>query len=187
MKLRYSISRFLTGVGWRMFHCERRSLDLSVQSCAADFQRVEKRGALPWRSDWHCQNCEMGATHAGRDVVVVQAATALAGARLICARCHRPDERFIGNRLCRSCDARDRELARGRNGKGTFPSVLAARWHLHSVVLWIVGIGGRVVNRASDALEAILTTVRKEKQVLQFARTVPGYPPIRQLTFWGGC
>ena len=170
-----------------MFHCERRSLDLSVQSCAADFQRVEKRGALPWRSDWHCKGCELGATHAGRDQSVVQAATAWAGARSICARCHRQDERFIGNRLCRSCDARDRELARGRNGKGTFPSVLAARWHLHSVVLWIVGIGGRVVIRASDALEAILTTVRKEKQKLQFARTGPGYPPIRQLTFWGGC
>lgn len=181
------MSRFLTGAGWRMFHCERRSLDLSVQSCAADFQRVEKRGALPWRSDWHCQNCEMGAVHAGRDVAVVQVARVVVETRSICARCHRPDERFIGNRLCRSCDARDRELVRGRNGKGTFPSVLAARWHLHSVVLWIVGIGGRVVNRASDALEAILTTVRKEKQVLQFARTVPGYPPIRQLTFWGGC
>lgn len=169
-----------------MFHCERRALDLSVQSCIADFQRVERRGAMPWRSDWHCKGCEIGAVHAGRDVAVVQTANILAGARSICARCHRPDERFIGNRLCRSCDARDRELLRGRNGKGAFPAVLAARWHLHPVVLWIVGVGVRVIQRASDALEAMLTTVRQEKQALQFARSVPVYP-VRQLTLWGGC
>lgn len=169
-----------------MFHCEKRALDLSVQSCIADFNRVERRGAMPWRSDWHCKNCELGAVHVGRDVVAVQEATIMAGVQQVCARCHRPDERFIGGKLCRSCDARDRELARGRNAKGAFPAVLAARWHLHTVKLWIVGVGERVIDRASDMLEAILTTLRKEKQALRFARTAPVYQ-LRQLTLFGGC
>lgn len=172
-----------------MFHCGRRSLDLSVQSCAADFQRVEKRGALPWRSDWHCKGCEVGATHAGRDVVVMQATRVLAGARFICARCHRQDERFIGNRLCRSCDARDRELARGRNGKGTFPRLLDERWHLHPVALRLIQAGEtkfwRMVDRASDVLDAIITLVRRE-QAMTFSRMpVAQYWPV-QMSFWGG-
>lgn len=172
-----------------MFHCERRALDLSVQSCIADFNRVEKLGAMPWRSDWHCKGCELGAVHAGRDVAVVQTATILAGARQVCARCHRPDERFIGNRLCRTCDARDRELIRGRNGKGAFPAVLAARWHLHPVALRLVQTGQTkfwlVVDRASDVLDAIITLVRRE-QVTTFSRmsAVQSWPV--QMSFWGG-
>lgn len=169
-----------------MFHCERRSLDLSVQSCAADFNRVEKRGTDPWRSDWHCRHCEIGAAHAGHNVAVVQTAARLAGARQVCARCHRQDERFIHNRLCRSCAARDRELARGRNSKGTFPSVLAARLKLHDVTLWVVGVGQQVVQRSSGLLEAMLTLARRGKPALHFARRVPAHS-VRQLTFWGGC
>ena len=166
--------------------CEKRALELSVQSCAADFSRVEKRGTLAWRSDWHCKGCELGAVNAGRDVAVVQVAVVVASARQVCARCHRPDERFIGNRLCRSCDARDRELARGRNGKGAFPRLLAARLQLHDVALFVVGVGQQVVNRATGALEAIITLVRRERQALRFARPVPAYQ-MRQLTLWGGC
>lgn len=168
-----------------MFHCERRSLDLSAQSCAADFLRVEQRGTLSWRSDWHCRGCEQGAVQVGRNVVVLRQAAVVAAARQVCVRCHRPDSRFVGNRLCRSCDARDRELARGRNGKGAFPSVLAARWKLHSVGLRLIN-GVRVpVHRASDALEAILTLVRRGVTTC-FSRT-PVVECPRQLCFWGGC
>lgn len=166
--------------------CEKRALELSMESCAADFQRIEKRGAYPWRSDWHCKGCELGAVNAGRDVAVLQVNQVVAAARQVCARCHRADERFIGNRLCRSCDARDRELARGRNSKGAFPSVLAARLNLHSVTLFVIGAGRQVISRATGVLEAIITLVRREKRALHFARPVPGYP-VRQLSFWGGC
>ncbi len=165
--------------------CEKRALDLSAQSCAADFRRIELCGALPWRSDWHCKGCEQGAAAVGHDVEALRTAAVIAGARQVCARCHRPDDRFIGNRLCRSCDARDRELVRGRNGKGAFPAVLAARLNLHDVVLWVVGIGMQVAHRATGVLEAIIIQVRREKKALHFARAIPLAP--LQLSFWGGC
>lgn len=176
-----------------MFHCERRSLDLSVESCVNDFYRVERRGTYPWRSDWHCKGCEQGSLHAGRAVVTVQAATAdsdvVMAARHICARCHRASERFIGNRLCRSCDARDRELLKGRNGKGVFPRLLAARLNLHPVSVRFVennSVKQEVVERSSGMLEAIITVVRREKKNLEFSRAIP-VEGIRQLSFWGGC
>ncbi len=168
-----------------MYHCTKRNLWLPVESCKADFLRVERRGTHPWRSDWHCRHCEIGAVHAGRDVAAVRDAEVVAEARRICARCHREDTRFIKNRLCRSCDARDRELARGRNGKGAFPRLLAARLRLHEVVLFVVGRGRVVVERSSALLEAILSEVRRGA-ALRFARPVPDYP-VRQLSFWGGC
>jgi hypothetical protein len=167
--------------------CVKRALDLSVQSCIADFSRVEKHGTVAWHSNWHCKGCELGAVNAGRDVAVLRVVEVVASARQVCARCHRPDERFIGNRLCRSCDARDRELARGRNGKGSFPRLLAARLQLHDVALFVVGVGQQVVNRATGALEAIITLVRRERQALRFARSVPVYRQMLQLSFWGGC
>lgn len=174
-----------------LFHCQRRSLELSAQSCAADFQRVARRGTYPWRSDWHCRGCEQGARHAGHDVAAVRAGNVVAGARLICARCHRPADRFVHNRLCRSCDARDRELARGRNGKGAFPRELTERWKLHPVALWLVGRGPMLIRRSSSLLEAILTAVRTLARTplptLQVARPCPAYPAVRQLSFWGGC
>ena len=169
-----------------LFHCQRRSLHLTAHSCAADFLRVEKRGTYPWRSDWHCRHCERGAVHAGRDVQAVQTATVMSGARSICARCHRPADRFVHNRLCRSCDVRDRELARGRNGKGAFPRELAERWKLHPVSLWLVGAGPWSIQRASSLLEAILTAIRSMARPV-VARPCPAYPAVRQLSFWGGC
>ena len=174
-----------------MFECSRRSLLLSESSCAADFSRVEQRGTQAWRSDWHCKNCAQGAIHAGRSVALVQTQVVAHSARQICVRCHRPADRFIGNRLCRSCDARDRELVKGRNSKGQFPTVLAARWHLHPVALRFIGAleaGWQwlsPVQRVSDLIEAVLTMVRREKRALRFSRPVPPVP--MQLSFWGSC
>ena len=176
-----------------MFHCEKRSLDLSVHSCIADFNRVDTRGTHSWRSDWHCRGCEIGAANAGRDVEELRTAAIVAQARQICARCHRARDRFIGNRLCRSCHARDRELARGRNSKGTFPRELAQRWRLHPVALRIVRAKGHsfywTIERASDLMDALITVIR-QKQVTIFARMPTaqyGRNRPTQLSFWGGC
>ena len=132
----------------------------------------------------------MGARHAGHDIGVARQMAAIVEARRVCARCHRFDERFIGNRLCRSCDARDRELIRGRNSKGAFPRFIAERWHLHPVALRLVQASvvakfWDVVDRASDVLDAIITLVRR-KQAMMFSRMpVAQYWPA-QMSFWGG-
>ena len=171
-----------------MFHCQRRSLDLSVEACIIDFQRVQRRGTFPWRSDWHCRHCSEGAEHAHCTIEEIKALVVEPVLKM-CTRCHRPADRLIKNRLCRSCDARDRELLKGRNGKGSFPRLLAARLNLHPVALW-VRTGARlektIIDRASGLLEAIMTLARREGGPLELSRGVESIH-TRQLSFWGGC
>jgi len=112
----------------------------------------------------HCFGCELGATHAGVEIV---RSNHLYGAR-ICSRCHRPSNRLIHGEHCTSCYNRQREVEIGRNGKGTRPVKHA---HLHACRL-LVAINGQPqakrFERIADTAEAIVSVLRHAQGVVVF-------------------
>lgn len=172
--------------------CERRSLWQSAEACRDDWLRARHRRPEPWQSRWHCLNCPIGAARAGRSVALA-GSEVLETTRTICVRCQRPVSRIVGGRFCVSCYNRDRELLRGRNGKGAVPTVLIRRYDLHDRQV-VVGLGAgaavqwtfTTLSRVSGLTEAVLTLSRQVHQALQVGRTA-WCTATRQLSFWGGC
>ncbi|SDH26316.1 hypothetical protein [Nitrosomonas sp. Nm132] len=97
------------------FECSRLSATLTKSSCA-DMWRQARKEKDNFRLH-HCRNCKIGAMHAGEHEI---STSRLSGKR-ICARCHRPSNRFISDNICVSCYNRQQEWLKGKNAKGTKP------------------------------------------------------------------
>lgn len=173
--------------------CHRRALACSVAACVQDWRRAQARKPFPWESRWHCRGCVEGAARAGVSAAQAVAVRQIDSVLHTCTRCHRQAERLIRQRFCLSCYNRELELQKGRNGKGTSPVVLQARYPLH---IWRLrfrpaSLSGdwqwqRPVERAVDTLEAMLTLIHQERTLLTFARSIPDFSSSRQLGLWGG-
>lgn len=171
--------------------CSARALTLSARACAADWRRAQAVKPLPWLSLYHCRGCTLGAAHAGRPLAAAVQVTQLDEVRRLCVRCHQPARKILHGRYCVSCYNRDRELAAGKNGRGTEPSLLRERYPLHTVEIRYRPVNGgdwrhtRPVERAASALEAMLILLRRESSPLLFGRPVAHTASI-QAHFWGG-
>lgn len=171
-------------------HCPRRLLWQSSAACVEDWKRAQAKRPMPWESRWHCRGCVDGSMRAGRGTTAAERVQMLDGVRGICIRCHRPTPRIVQNRFCISCYNRNRELLAGRNGKGGFPSVLSARYHLHTLPVIYRALSKslwewrRPVEMVCDPVEALLWLLRQSGQPLLVGRGTPAMG--RQLSFWGG-
>ncbi|RON06221.1 hypothetical protein [Pseudomonas brassicacearum] len=110
----------------RHFECKKIHGLLDTGTCAARWLRAKRD-----REDARfmiCRGCVIGEIHAtGVDPLKALRA---AGQRAIvgspdegrrCTRCSRSGSRIVGGTLCVSCWNREREFAKGVNGKGTAP------------------------------------------------------------------
>lgn len=91
-----------------LFNCERLSARLSRDICAK--RHTSKRFLM-------CQNCRLGAIHAGLIPEPKPSAC--------CARCGRQAERYVDQGLCRSCFNRNSEAIHGKRIKQRLHAVFA--------------------------------------------------------------
>ena len=112
--------------GHLLFDCAGLKASLSPASCADNFTQ---------RRCFACTDCEIGQIHAGK---ATQTQPDASHRPCVCTRCGKKDtRRQVGGVLCMSCYNREREVLRGRNGKGCFPRVVAA--HLHRCTATLAG------------------------------------------------
>jgi len=181
---------FVAGLGAPVA-CSARALTLSAAACVADWRLAQAVKPAPWQSRYHCRGCTLGAVQSGQPADTAVRVAQLDEVRRVCVRCHQPTRKILHGRFCVPCYNRDRELARGKNGRGTAPVVLRERYPLHTVEIRYRPLGGgawthdRPVGRVADALEAMLVLLRRESASLLFARPV-AHTASAQMHFWGG-
>lgn len=148
----------IPGVDGRYFQCAPLRALLSVSSCSGRFTAANHESV--------CHGCSVGAQHAGKTVVSRRAVP-----RLLCCRCHDLAPRLINGGICVSCYNREREVAAGRNAKGTAPHPHESYWtqrapgktlRLHRIEIGLLrGKARRVVHdRAADTIEVVLGVLR---------------------------
>lgn len=168
------------GVPGRYFSCAAHKASLSESRCAAMYQEAKGIQLGDMHSLEKCIGCPVGAVHAGDKVV--QKKESVVG-RLTCCRCHEQASRLVCGGICVSCFNREREVVKGRNGKGCPPKPVDRFWMdeppdgkvvvTHPVVL-TVSVAGRVravaFERVADTLEAVLRSMRNVRDEVFFAR-----------------
>lgn len=127
----------IPGTGLLVFDCQKLNASLSAASCAKSFLRQQ---------NFACMGCATGRRHAGRrplplprkhygdfeDIGRFPLAALIAKK---CTRCGEAAPRLIANIICIPCYNRQAEVVKGRNGKGRFPRVVAARMRMgHALV-----------------------------------------------------
>lgn len=156
------------GIPGRYFRCETHRMVLSEAACSANYRRAGEN-AKTERAVRLCLGCPIGAGHA-----VVLASPTPPDKSMVCCRCHGLSTRLIRGEICVSCYNREREVKKGRNGRGTAPKP-AERFFLlepppartkvvvvHRVRVGVVGDRGRqaVQITASTPVEARLRAGR---------------------------
>jgi hypothetical protein len=115
------------------FRCDRQGMSLTVAGCKRLWTSAQANRPDPWEGRHACLSCPIGAGHCGQSAEDARIAAATEALRKFCPRCTRRASRLINGQFCVSCYNRTRELARGKNGKGNAPVVVAAR--IHTVTL----------------------------------------------------
>jgi len=159
------------------FRCERQRATLSTVACQDSWRRADE---LSDGSHHSCRLCPIGAVHAGE---VAASMSPLKGT-MTCARCHRAAGRLIGSMICVSCYNRAREVALGRNAKGTAPVKLH---HLEPrSIRYKHGddLCRLRVRYSVDTDELIVAVLRDSKQAVVFAFNSTPPAAIRQARLW---
>jgi hypothetical protein len=168
----------------RYFNCARYGM-LSIQSCARNFSEAPNR--IKEGRYAGCIGCAIGRGHAGDGDA---AATACAQKpRRVCVRCRRngmeDNSRFFGrmrlvreHTVCISCYNREREVAHGRNAKGTQPLKWGGLYHAQMSYLKDGQVHARIStkNPVRDRIEVALTALRQHGANAVFFTA----PPIMQ-------
>ena len=105
--------------GLKLFRCDRLRSTLSTGACGKNFLRAQRLRPDEVTGVHLCRRCPIGANHAGVAFVELSKLHGLD----ICPRCHAYAGRIIGGTRCVSCYNREAELLKGRNGKGTKPTM----------------------------------------------------------------
>lgn len=165
-----------------LFRCDRQAMTLSRAGCARLWQAAQDQAPKPFESKWHCRACPIGAANAGQAAPqdAADEAAAVIALEDLCPRCYRTGNRLIGGHLCVSCYNRAREVARGKNRKGNFPKVVAARTgdvDLRVSEPGAAAVAPRRFAGVTSAPEAMLTAAKRARgKPLVFSR--PEAPPF---------
>lgn len=156
------------------FRCHARGATLSSPACATMWSTVQVAEGPKAERLEVCRLCPIGAAHAGETVVT---RSKLFGSS-ICPRCRRGTTRMINGTRCVSCYNRERELAAGKNAKGTAPVKVGPLFPVDLKVL-VDGVPGRYhSDRVRDLLEPMVAVLRQTKGSVAFA--FAGRPSFRQ-------
>jgi len=101
------------------FHCQPYRAKLSTTACASRWRSSQWARGEAADQFARCRGCPVGAQHAGQKHF--HRSKIYGNAR--CPRCGSGSTRMIGNRLCISCSNREWEVRRGRNAKGSRPTI----------------------------------------------------------------
>lgn len=163
--------------GFQAFRCEPLKASLSAKSCAANHS--EKRNES-------CVQCPIGQHHAGEQGMRVHRAKPTG----VCVRCERrTTRRMLGHGICISCYNRQREVLRGRNGKGVRPLLqlyaadvlIKGQPPAHGFALEPVAPGAWLVSfltRDEAELRRALATIRGDGSAMVFDWSIG---PLRRL------
>lgn len=163
--------------GKSYFACSRMRATLSTTACSTMWRQAND---LNDGTHAACRLCPLGAVHAGE---VAASMSPLKGT-LTCARCHRPAARLIGAMHCVSCYNRQREVIRGRNGKGTAPVKLGSLDSRRIRYRHGDEVRTMRVRHSLDLDELIVAVLRDSKSRVVFAFNSAPPPTIRQARLW---
>lgn len=175
--------RTIPGAPGKYFECQPFRATLSVERCASMWKAKREQ----------CLYCQLGAAHAGepqrRKAVGLHT----------CSRCHTESSRLMASGICVSCYNREREVAAGRNGKGSPPKPVEIFWLTnddqvrtktvvcHRLTFAVIGGPRRVARvaraNAADTVEAMINILRKDSGAC-FMRRLP--TATRQLSLFCG-
>lgn len=163
--------------GKTFFQCDRMRAKLSTTSCVSMWRKADE---INDGSHSACRLCPLGAVHAGE---VAASMSPLKGS-LTCSRCHRTATRLIGKMMCVSCYNRAREVALGRNAKGTIP-VKLGKLDLRRIRFKAgATITELTMHKSIDMDELIVAALRDSKQSVVFAFRSVAPKGISQLALW---
>jgi hypothetical protein len=108
----------IDGAPGLFFVCQRYHARLSTTACASRWRSAQRARGEAADQFARCRGCTIGAQHAGERHF---ARSKIYGCE-VCPRCG-GGARMIAGRLCISCYNRELEFRRGRNGKGTKPTI----------------------------------------------------------------
>ena len=101
------------------FHCQPYRAKLSTTACASRWRSSQWARGEAADQFARCRGCPVGAQHAGQKHFHRSRIYGIAR----CVRCGAGATRMIGDRLCVSCSNREWEHRRGRNAKGSRPTI----------------------------------------------------------------
>lgn len=163
--------------GFVVFDCAPLHASLSAKSCAAN--HAERRNES-------CVQCAIGRHHAGELGMRVHRAKPTG----FCIRCERrTTRRMLEHGICISCYNRQREVLRGRNGKGVRPLLqlytadvlIKGQAPAHGFALEPVSPGAWLVSfltRDEAELRRALTTIRNDGSAMVLDWSIG---PLRRL------
>lgn len=171
--------RVIDGVPLKFFDCSKLSAMLSVGSCADNFRKARVVKNREFSGLIKCVNCPIGAMHAGVELVMeVKAMRSME-----CTRCHQESNRIVCGGICTSCHARQKEVERGVNAKGTPPRPVERWWgwdlppgktvftHPASASMMSDnGVEEVYLGAVADSLELMLRCSRGSKTPVSFSR-----------------
>jgi hypothetical protein len=166
----------IDGAPGAFFTCQPYRAKLSTTACAARWRATQRSRGEAAEQIIRCRGCSIGAQHAGERYI---ARSAIFGTAR-CPRCGSGSTRMIANRLCVSCYNREFEVRRGRNAKGTKPTISLAERRIGVLIdidkpgeCWRVDVVGEL---AVDMVEMIAQILRVA--VGRVAFTAPGKASI---------
>lgn len=163
----------IDGVRGDYFKCERLRAKLSTAACSKLYQQAMSPRGLETGQRLQCRGCPLGASHSGASPLVASNSRFLG--QLICSRCHENTRRLIRKSICVSCYNREREVMIGKNAKGGAP--IHCRKVSSTTLACVMGevpaVKVRRFDRVSSPLEAVLSTIRLETQVVSFGWIAP--------------
>jgi len=162
----FEMADLLPGV--KHFMCTKLKSTLSVESCADRYQKANLDAPESDRY-FTCRNCPIGAAHSGHTAPNTHKFRGMT----ICGRCHRGATRLIGKHLCISCYNRSREIALGRNAKGTVPMNLASLERRSITYRAGDVVKTRVLDKSVDMTELMVAVFRDESNSVTFGFRAP--------------
>jgi hypothetical protein len=155
----------------QFFRCDALRSTLSREACAGNFSGAQNLAEEQVTCRHLCRRCPIGAAHAG---VRLMHESPFRGAST-CPRCGKFSTRIINGTRCVSCYNREREFVRGRNGKGTKPTIELAARRL-GVIVNLGASDARYLELRADlskeTLELALSTLRVASGRIGFHRAL---------------
>lgn len=166
--------------GLKFFECGPVSATLSTKGCASRYVAAQRTGSKENEELSGCRRCVIGSYHAG----MPKNLTSKIFGSSICPSCRRSSTRMISKRLCVSCYNRRREMASGKNARGTAPIGLLSTRPLHTVSVRMVRDGWARLTRfdgVGDLMEPVVQALRTSSGPVAFtfaARYLPRQPGL---------
>jgi hypothetical protein len=152
--------RAIPGAPAPSFECVRYRAQLLTTACSKRWRQAQTAKGFAADAIERCRGCPIGAQHAGEKIVRY---SSLFG-KDICSRCGRGSgRRLIGGTRCVSCANRQYESIKGRNRKGTRPTMAPLEKRTISYVIEGGGVEELTIQHSRDMVELMMATLRNRR------------------------